>query len=129
MPATTSIAASPAVARPSAARSADRAALPQYSVRQILAIWAAAALPMGLLAWIVAPAVADHLSGPAALSRALIMTLTGGLVWQFALVMFLVAREQGTLRWSVLKDALWLAPRALHAPGGAGAAPGSSSCR
>ena len=113
MQATTSIAASPAVARPIAARSADRAALPQYSVRQILAIWAAAALPMGLLAWIVAPAVADHLSGPAALSRALIMTLTGGLVWQFALVMFLVAREQGTLRWSVLRDALWLrAPRA-----------------
>jgi membrane protease YdiL (CAAX protease family) len=68
---------------------------------------------MGVLAWIVAPAVADHLTGPGALSRALIMTLTAGLVWQFALVMFLVAREQGTLRWSVLKDALWLrAPRA-----------------
>lgn len=113
MHATTSIAAPPAVARPTAARSRDAAALPQYSVRRILAIWAAATLPMGLLAWLVAPAVADHLSGPGALSRALIITLTGGLVWQFALVMFLVAREQGSLRWSVLKDALWLrAPRA-----------------
>jgi membrane protease YdiL (CAAX protease family) len=113
MQATTSVAAAPPTAQPAAARSTDRAALPQYSVRQILAIWAAAALPMGVLAWIVAPAVADHLSGPGALSRALIMTLTAGLVWQFALVMFLVAREQGTLRWSVLKDALWLrAPRA-----------------
>ena len=36
------------------------------------------------------------------------MTLTAGLVWQFVLVMGLVGREQGTLRWSVLKEALWL---------------------
>jgi uncharacterized protein len=35
-----------------------------------------------------------------------------GLVWQFVLVMILVRREQGTLRWAVLRDALWLrAPR------------------
>jgi membrane protease YdiL (CAAX protease family) len=87
--------------------------LPQLSLRGIMGVWAAAALPMGLLAWVVAPALADHLSGPGALSRALIISLTAGLIWQFALVMFLVGREQGTLRWSVLKDALWLrAPRA-----------------
>ena len=74
--------------------------------------WAAAALPMGLLAWVVAPLLADPLSGSNRLSRALIVLLTAGLVWQFALVMFLVKREQGTLRLSVLRDALWLrAPR------------------
>jgi membrane protease YdiL (CAAX protease family) len=68
---------------------------------------------MALLAWVIAPAIADHLSGPGALSRALIVTLTAGLVWQFVLVLGLVRREQGTLRWSVLRDALWLrAPRA-----------------
>jgi len=79
----------------------------------IIAVWAAAALPMGLLAWLVAPLLADQLNGPGALSRALIVTLTAGLLWQFVLVLTLVAREQGTLRWSVLKDALWLrAPRA-----------------
>jgi membrane protease YdiL (CAAX protease family) len=89
--------------------------LPQLGLGGIAAVWAAAALPMALLAWVVAPVVADHLSGPGALSRALIVTLTAGLVWQFALVMGLVAREQGTLRWSVLKDALWL--RAPRAPG------------
>ena len=34
--------------------------------------------------------------------------LTAGLVGQFVLVLVLVYREQGTLRWSVVKDALWL---------------------
>jgi uncharacterized protein len=94
-------------------RPADERALPQLGLGGIIAIWAAAALPMGLLAWVVAPLLADQLSGPGALSRALIITLGAGLVWQFVLVLILVAREQKTLRWSVLKDALWLrTPRA-----------------
>ena len=76
-------------------------------------MWAAAALPMGLLAWVAAPLLADQLSGPNALMRALLITLTAGLVWQFVLTITLVAREQGSLRPSVLRDALWLrAPRA-----------------
>jgi hypothetical protein len=37
--------------------------IPQYRRRAILAVWAAAALPMAALAWLVAPAVADRLSG------------------------------------------------------------------
>src|SRR4051812_42948787 len=93
MQATTSIAAPRPAAQPTAARSPGRSQLPQYSLRQILCIWAAAAVPMALLAWVVAPLIADHLSGPGALSRALIMALTVGLVWQFVLVMFLVRRE------------------------------------
>ena len=84
----------------------------QYSRRKIAGVWAAAALPMAALAWVVAPAVAHRLDGPAALPRALIASLTIGLVWQFVLVLFLVHRERGSVRWSVLKDALWLtAPR------------------
>jgi membrane protease YdiL (CAAX protease family) len=67
---------------------------------------------MGVLAWVVAPLVAGHLNGPAPLGRALIVCLTAGLVWQGVLVAFLVRREQGTLRWSVVREALWLrAPR------------------
>ena len=105
-PATTSSADRPAT-------QADERALPQLGLRGIIAVWAAAAVPMGLLAWVVAPLVADQMSGPNALIRALIITLTAGLVWQFVLVMTLVRREQGSLRWSVLRDALWLrAPRA-----------------
>jgi uncharacterized protein len=80
----------------------------QYSLAKILGIWAAAALPMGALAWVVAPLVAAQLDGPAAMARALLSCLTVGLIWQFALVMLLVYRERGSLRWSVLKDALWL---------------------
>jgi membrane protease YdiL (CAAX protease family) len=83
----------------------------QYSLAQILAVWAAAAIPMAALAWVVAPWLADRLEGPLALPRALLALLTLGLIWQFVLVLILVHRERGSLRWSVLKDALW-----LHSP-------------
>ena len=59
-------------------RPVDGRALPQLGLRGIIAVWAAAALPMGLLAWVVAPLLADQLSGPGALSRALIIALTAG---------------------------------------------------
>jgi membrane protease YdiL (CAAX protease family) len=86
--------------------------IPQLSRPGVLAVWAGATIPMGLLAWVVAPLVADRLSGPGALARALIALLTVGLVWQFILVMILLYREQGTLRWTVVREALWLrAPR------------------
>jgi membrane protease YdiL (CAAX protease family) len=83
----------------------------QYSLSEVLLIWTGAALPMAVLAWLVAPWIAHRLTGPAALPRALILTLTAGLIWQFLLVVMLVYREQGSLRWPVVKDALW-----LHAP-------------
>jgi membrane protease YdiL (CAAX protease family) len=80
----------------------------QYSRFGVLAVWAAAAMPMGLLAWVVAPALAgpEPVGGRFAVS--LIAALTGGLVWQFVLVMLLVAHEQRSLRWRVLREALWL---------------------
>jgi membrane protease YdiL (CAAX protease family) len=90
----------------------EEVVVPQLRRSGVLAVWAAAAVPMGVLAWGVAPLVADHLDGPAPLARALIVALAGGLVWQFVLVVFLVRRAQGTLRWPVVRDALWLrAPR------------------
>jgi CAAX protease family protein len=86
------------------------AAMRQYSRATVLAVWAAAAVPMAVLAWIVAPAVA----GPAATDRRfaviLIAALTVGLIWQCVLVVILVAREQRSLRWPVLRDTLWLRP-------------------
>jgi membrane protease YdiL (CAAX protease family) len=87
------------------------AAVRQYSFAQILAVWAAAAVPMALLAWVVGPWLAGRLDGPLALTRTLIGLLTVGLIWQFVLVVLLVYRERGSLRWPVLKDALW-----LHSP-------------
>ena len=92
-------------------RATEPVQIRQYSLGGILGTWAAAALPMAALVWLVAPQLATHLDGPTALPRALIVALTCGLIWQFALVLILVYREQGSLRWPVLKDALW-----LHAP-------------
>ena len=43
-------------------------------------------------------------------TQALIAALCAGLVWQFLLVVMLVAREQRSLRWSIVRDALWLRP-------------------
>ena len=84
--------------------------IPQYRRRTIFAIWAAAALPMAALAWIVAPALADRFAGDGVvpMAKALIVCLTGGLVWQFVMVLVLVGREQRTLRWSTIREALWL---------------------
>src|SRR3954453_8049420 len=80
----------------------------QYGRGRVLATWAAAALPMAALAWLVAPRLAPPLEGPAPLAKALILCLGAGLAWQLVLVLALVQREQGTLRWSVLCRALWL---------------------
>jgi CAAX protease family protein len=85
-------------------------AVRQYSLREILAVWAAAAVPMGLLAWVVAPWLADRLGGDQPLTKALLIVLTVGLIWQFALVVILLRRELGSLEWSRVRDALWLRP-------------------
>ncbi|WP_405068975.1 CPBP family intramembrane metalloprotease [Kribbella sp. NBC_01510] len=82
--------------------------IPTWSRGTVLKVWAAAALPMGVLAWVVAPALAHAFSGPMALPQALIVCLAAGLIWQFVLVLIVVRREQGTLRWPVVKAALWL---------------------
>lgn len=82
--------------------------LPQYSFRKIVAVWAAAALPMGLLAWVVAPSLADHLAAPNALTKSLILCLTAGLIWQFVLVLILLAPERRSASWPGYREALWL---------------------
>lgn len=61
--------------------------IPQYSKLRVFGIWAAAALPMGALAWIVAPAIAG--GDRADLVPALVWCLTAGLVWQFVLILLL----------------------------------------
>ena len=85
-------------------------AIPQYSRRAIVAIWAAATLPMAAAAWLVTPVLADRFGGNGIVptAKALYVSLTVALVWQFVLVAVLVRREQGTLRWSKVRDVLWL---------------------
>jgi membrane protease YdiL (CAAX protease family) len=83
---------------------------PQYSLRRILGTWAAAAVPMSTLTWVIAPwlATTGAFDDPSGWFKALTLCLTAGLIWQFALVVVLVRREQKTLHWPVLKEALWL---------------------
>lgn len=82
--------------------------VPQYSRSRVLAVWGAAAVPMGALSWVVAPFVADRLQGPLPLVRALIGAMTVGLAWQFLLVVALVARERHRGEIRSIRDALWL---------------------
>jgi membrane protease YdiL (CAAX protease family) len=86
------------------------AGVKQYSLAQIIGVWAAAAVPMGVLAWVVAPQLADQLSGDGDIPmiKALLILLTAGLIWQFVLVAILVWHEQRTFRWSTVRDVLWL---------------------
>ena len=98
------------------------AAVKQYSLAQILGVWAAAAVPMAVLAWIVAPWLRDQLGGDQPLAQSLLILLTLGLIWQFVLVMILMRRELGELQWGPrLRDALWLRsprdPRTGHVGG------------
>jgi membrane protease YdiL (CAAX protease family) len=89
-------------------------AVRQYSLAKIVGVWAAAALPMVVLAWLAAPALKDRFAGAGnvPLFKALLICLTCGLIWQFVLVAVLVWREQRTFRWPTVRDALWLrAPR------------------
>lgn len=81
--------------------------IPQYSLGKILLIWIAAALPMGVLGWIVAPALSVGSANPGVIRLA---ALTVGLIWQFVLVIIMLRREGSTLRWSDVRQRLWLLP-------------------
>jgi uncharacterized protein len=104
----------------------SRVDIPQLRIRGIFAVWAAAALPMAALAWLAAPALADRFAGTGIVPmiKALIVCLTAGLVWQFVLVAILVGREQRTLRWSTVREALWLRSREARAADGSAAESG-----
>jgi len=97
----------PVTASPEQATSPD-AGVRQFSLHQILGVWALAAGPMALLAWVGAPWLSHHLDGAEPLVQALLLLFTVGLIWQFTLVMILVRREQGSLAWSKVRGALWL---------------------
>ena len=76
----------------------------QYSLVQILGIWIAAALPMAILGWVVAPALApDFKSDPIGAGAIRVGALSVGLIWQFVLAMIIIYREEGDLRWATIR--------------------------
>jgi CAAX protease family protein len=63
----------------------------QYSLARILGIWALAAIPMGLLSWVIFPAVSpDYATDPLRAGVIRILLLTLGLVWLFVLSLLIV---------------------------------------
>lgn len=93
----------------SASVEADRyEGIRQYTARKAVALWAAAAIPMGLLAWVAAPVLKDQLSTRDPFIDALLICFNAGLLWIFTLVLIVVRREQGSLAWPRVRAALWL---------------------
>jgi membrane protease YdiL (CAAX protease family) len=81
----------------------------QYSLGRILGIWSLAAIPMGILSWIVFPALSpDAGSDPLGAGVTRIVLLTFGLIWLFVLSMIIVRQEEGDLRWATVKRRLRL---------------------
>ncbi len=77
----------------------------QYSLQRILLIWLAAAAPMGLLAWVVWPALRGRVPMHPGMLFWLLMIL--GMVWQCVLSLLVLRKELGTLRWSALAPRIW----------------------
>lgn len=78
----------------------------QYTLWQILGIWALVSLPMALLAWVVAPAIIPYSPLHPGITYWLLMI--AGMGWQFLVSLVIVYRELGTLRWSALRQRTWL---------------------
>jgi len=79
----------------------------QYSLVKILGIWALAAVPMGIIGWVVAPALSAD-KDPLAAATTRMWAITVGLIWLFVLSMIIVRREEGDLRWATIRRRLWL---------------------
>ena len=78
----------------------------QYTLWQILGIWALVALPMALLGWVVAPAIIPYSPLHPGITYWLLMI--AGMGWQFVVSLVIIYRELGTLRWSAIRQRTWL---------------------
>jgi uncharacterized protein len=78
----------------------------QYSLAKILGIWAVAALPMALLAWVIGPMIIPLFPLHPGITYWLL--IIAGMLWQFVVALVVLQRELGSLRWDVLRKRLWL---------------------
>lgn len=82
----------------------------QYSLLKIMIVWSLVAIPMPILAFVVAPAITT----PGTVGAGLMIwyLLIGGMVWQFILSVILLYCELDSFTWSAIKERVWLqAPR------------------
>lgn len=82
----------------------------QYSLAKILGIWAAATVPMGLLAFMVVPYLIPRTSLHPGLVHWIAMVV--GMMWQFVLSLLVLRAELGGLRWAEVRERIqWQRPR------------------
>jgi hypothetical protein len=78
----------------------------QYTLRQMLGIWALVTLPMVLLNWVVPPILIPY--SPLHPGITYWLLIIAGMAWQFVVSLVIVYRELGTLRWSAIRQRTWL---------------------
>lgn len=84
--------------------------IPQYSPARILGLWALVTAPMGVLAWFIGPLIMPFVSLHPGLVHWLLISV--GLIWQGTVSVIVLNHELGGLRWSDVRERLWLsAPR------------------
>lgn len=69
----------------------------QYSLKKILIIWALSALPMGILAFVITPGVAEITNLNPLITYWIAVII--GLVWQFVLSLIILKRDGYELNW------------------------------
>jgi membrane protease YdiL (CAAX protease family) len=80
--------------------------VPQYSIGKILLIWAAAAVPMGLIAWVLMPFLIRRVNIVPGFMTLPLLTL--GLIWQGVLAYIVLRREVKPFTWENIRERLWL---------------------
>ncbi|WP_421724736.1 CPBP family intramembrane glutamic endopeptidase [Bauldia sp.] len=78
----------------------------QYSLLKILGIWAAVAIPMPILAFVVAPALATGYGFNYALTVWLLLIV--GMIWQFVLSVIILYLELPAFTWGAIRERIWL---------------------
>jgi hypothetical protein len=77
----------------------------QYSLAKILGLWVAVSAPMGILAWIVYPALKDSVSMYQGIFLWILMIT--GLMWEVVLSLAILYRETGTLNLGAIRGRTW----------------------
>jgi len=80
--------------------------LDQYTLWEMLGIWALVALPMALLVWVVAPVIIPYSPFQPGITYWLL--IIAGMVWESLVALAITYRELGTLRWSAVRQRTWL---------------------
>lgn len=78
----------------------------QYSLTKIFAIWALVAIPMPILAFVIAPMITTV--GTTSELITVWVLLIGGMIWQFILSVILLYRELDEFTWPAIKQRIWL---------------------